>query len=63
MRGAGIDPGLVESIVAAPEVRAVDPDGNPILMGSHSDGRPLEIVIALDDPAFVITVIPRRKRR
>jgi hypothetical protein len=63
MRGVGIGPEVVESIVAAPEARAVDTDGNPILTGSHGDGQPLEIVIALDDPEFVITVIPRRKRR
>jgi hypothetical protein len=34
-----------------------------VLTGELEGGRPLEIVIALDDPEFVITVIPRRKRR
>lgn len=63
MRGAGIGRETVESIAAAPESRAVDSDGNPILIGADADGQPLEVVIALDDPEFVITVIPRRKRR
>jgi hypothetical protein len=35
----------------------VDSDGNPILIGTDDDGRLLEVVIALDDPEFVITVI------
>jgi len=63
MRGARIGQEAVESIAAAPESRAVDSDGNPILIGTDDDGRLLEVVIALDDPPFVITVIPRRKRR
>jgi hypothetical protein len=63
MCGAGLSVETVESIASAPESRTVDPDGNPILIGSCSDGQPLEIVVALDDPEFVITVIPRRKRR
>ena len=63
MRGADIGQEIVESIVAAPESRAVDSDGNSILSGADDRGRPLEVVIALDDPEFVITVIPRRKRR
>jgi len=63
MRGAGIGQAAVESIAATPEARAVDSDGNPILIGADDEGRPLEVVIALDDPEFVITVIPRRKLR
>ena len=60
---AGPRPPKRSGIASAPESRTVDPDGNPILIGSCSDGQPLEIVVALDDPEFVITVIPRRKRR
>lgn len=63
MRGAGIAQETVESIAAAPDSRAMDSEGNPILIGADDNGRSLEIVIALDDPEFVITVIPRRKRR
>jgi hypothetical protein len=63
MRGAGIGQAAVESIAAAPEARAVGSDGNPILIGADDEGRPLEVVIALEDPEFVITVIPRRKLR
>lgn len=62
MRGAGIDPIGVESLVAAPRLQTTDANGNAVLMGII-DGRCVEVVVALDDSGFVITVIPRRKRR
>jgi hypothetical protein len=63
MRGASLSPHVIEAIVSAPESRAVDSRGNPILTGTLKGDRPVEVVVALDDPEFVITVIPRRKRR
>lgn len=41
----------------------MDAAGNLIAVGECSDGRMVEIVLALDDPGYVITVIPRRKSR
>jgi putative aminopeptidase FrvX len=63
MRRAGIGQALVEEIVAASDSSWMDPDGNLVVVGRDGDGRPIEVVIALDDPGFVITVIPRRKIR
>jgi hypothetical protein len=62
MRGARVGQKTVESIVATPDSRAVDSDGNPILSGADDRGRAFEVVIALDDPEFVNTVIPRGRR-
>jgi hypothetical protein len=39
-----------------------DEAGNPIAIGRDSDGRRVKVVIAFDDPAYVITVIAKRKR-
>jgi hypothetical protein len=63
MRGANIDPEAIESIAAAPESQGADQDGNCVLIGTLDAGHSVEIVIALDDPDFVITVIPRRTQR
>jgi hypothetical protein len=41
----------------------MDDAGNLIAVGQCDDGRMVEIVLALDDPGYVITVIARRKRR
>lgn len=63
MRQAGLDAEEVDGIAAASEARRVDEAGNPIAIGRDSDGRLVEVVIALDDPGYVITVIARRKWR
>jgi hypothetical protein len=63
MRRERIWPRTIEEIVIAPERRRIDSKGNPIAVGRDSLGRTLEIVLALDDPGYVITVIARRKRR
>jgi hypothetical protein len=46
----------VAEIVALGRISRVDPDGRPIYAGRVSDGRLMEVVIALDDPSYVITV-------
>jgi len=63
MRRGRIWPRTVEEIVISPEHRRIDDKGNPIAVGRDSTGRTLEIVLALDDPDYVITVILRRKPR
>jgi hypothetical protein len=61
MRWGRLDRELVESLVAAPEARAEDLDGNPILFARDAEGRLVKIVVALDDPGFVITVITKER--
>jgi hypothetical protein len=63
MRRAKIQPSTVEAIVLAPEYRRVDDEGNSVAVGLDERGRTLEIVLASDVPAYVITVIVRRRRR
>jgi hypothetical protein len=63
MRGADVEPSVIEEIAAAPASHSTDSKGNPILTGYDDSGRLFEVVVALDDPEFVITVIPRRERR
>jgi hypothetical protein len=46
----------VAEIVAEGRVSRIDPDGRPIFAGQVRDGRLMEVVIALDDPGYVITV-------
>lgn len=61
MRGEKIWPAAVEAITAAPQAKRIDDKGNMIVVGRDSEGRTLEVVLALDDPDFVITVFPRRE--
>ncbi|HEX5375544.1 MAG TPA: DUF4258 domain-containing protein [Solirubrobacterales bacterium] len=63
MRRDGIAEKIVEAIAAMPDARRVDGRGNPIAIGRDERGRPIEIVVALDDLDYVITVIARRKQR
>jgi hypothetical protein len=63
MRGASLDPVEVEGMIASPDQWRMDDAGNPVAVGRSIDGRVVEIVIALDDPGYVITVIARRKKR
>jgi len=46
----------VAEIVAAGQVSRIDPNRRPVFVGRVSDGRLMEVVIALDDPGYVITV-------
>jgi hypothetical protein len=46
----------IAEIVAEGQVSRIDPDGRPIFAGRVHDGRLMEVVIALDEPGYVITV-------
>jgi hypothetical protein len=63
MRREKVWPLAVEEVVAVPETERIDEKGNPVAVGRDSTGRTLEVVVALDDRDFVITVIVRRKPR
>lgn len=56
MRLYGIAPEDVESTINEPAARNSDERGNARLLGTTSDGRRILVVIAGDDPDFVITV-------
>jgi Domain of unknown function (DUF4258) len=49
----------VESTIRDPETRELDDRGNARLTGETADGRPILVVVAGDDPDFVITVFLR----
>jgi len=49
----------VESTMREPATREFDDRGNTRLAGETADGRPILVVIAGDDPDFVITVFLR----
>jgi Domain of unknown function (DUF4258) len=49
----------VERTVASPARRDLDQRGNLRLAGKTGDGRPILVVVAVDDPGFVITVFLR----
>ena len=59
MRLYGIRPEDVESVIAAPAARELDERGNARLIARVGDGRRILVVVAGDDPGFVITVFPR----
>ncbi len=59
MRLYRISPRDVEAVVANPATRNLDDRGNARLAGATSDGRPILVVVARDDPDFVITVFLR----
>jgi hypothetical protein len=48
----------IESTMARPIQKVVDDDGNSRLTGLDGGGRAIIVVIAADDPAFVITTFP-----
>jgi hypothetical protein len=56
MRLHRLSPAEVAEIIAEGRVSRIDPDGRPIFAGRVRDGRLMEVVIALDDPGYVITV-------
>lgn len=49
----------VESMVGNPTKRDLDDKGNARLSGETGDGRPILVVVAEDDPNFVVTVFLR----
>jgi hypothetical protein len=59
MRLYGISFEDVEAVIAAPAAREVDERGNARLIAETGDGRRILVVVAGDDPSFVITVFPR----
>lgn len=59
MRPYGISVEDVEAVVAAPAVREVDERGNTRISATVDDGRRILVVVAGNDPGFVITVFPR----
>jgi hypothetical protein len=59
MRLYGITGEDVEATVAGPADQALDERQNVRLAGQTRDGRPILVVVAGDDPGFVITVFLR----
>jgi hypothetical protein len=59
MRLYGISRDDVESALASSAKRERDDRGNTRLRGETGDGRRILVVVAQDDPAFVITVFLR----
>lgn len=49
----------VESAIREPTTQELDDLGNTRLVGRTTDGRPILVVVAGDDPDFVITVFLR----
>ncbi|MDQ3629988.1 MAG: DUF4258 domain-containing protein [Actinomycetota bacterium] len=59
MRLYRISPQDVEAAVSKPARRDLDERGNARLAGETDDARPILVVVARDDPDFVITVFLR----
>jgi hypothetical protein len=59
MRLYGISQDDVDSVIASPTGRDRDDRGNARLSGETGDGRPILVVVAQDDPDFVITAFLR----
>lgn len=59
MRLYRIDAQDVQATVRDPVSRELDERGNARLGGETADGRPILVVVAGDDPDFVITVFVR----
>jgi hypothetical protein len=59
MRLYGIDDQDVEATIKAPAKRESDERSNARLSGETADGRPILVVVAADDPEFVITAFLR----
>ena len=56
MRLHGLAPEEVAAIARAATPATRDSRGRPIFAGRIADGRQIEVVMALDEPDFVITV-------
>jgi hypothetical protein len=63
MRKEGLARETIEAIALMADERRVDARGNPVAIGRDMRGQLIEVVIALDDLGYVITVIVRRKQR
>jgi Domain of unknown function (DUF4258) len=59
MRLYGISAADVAATIAEPAERTADQRRNARLAGTTGDGRPILVVVAGDDPDFVITVFLR----
>jgi hypothetical protein len=59
MRLYGITPEAIETVIQRSEARVRDDRGNTRVLGDTADGRTILVVIAGDDPEFVITVFLR----
>ncbi len=49
----------IEATMNEPVSRELDDRGNARLAGETADGRPILVVVAADDPDFVVTVFRR----
>jgi hypothetical protein len=58
MRLYEIQPSDIESTMVRPIRKVVDDDGNSRLTGLVAGDRAIIVVLAGDDPAFVITTFP-----
>jgi hypothetical protein len=58
MRLYGISPGDVDSVIVRPTTKDLDEQGNLRLTGVDRNGRAIIVLIAEDDPDFVITTFP-----
>jgi Domain of unknown function (DUF4258) len=58
MRLYKITPADVSAVVAAPVAVGADARGNRRLTGPDANGRAIIVVVADDDPDFVITTFP-----
>lgn len=59
MRLYRVGPEEIAATIASPIAHDVDGRGNARLSGVTTDGRPILVVVAGDDPDFVITVFLR----
>jgi hypothetical protein len=57
-RASAITRADVEAVVAAPSSADRDEEGNPRLTGPDANGRAIIVVVADEDPGFVITTFP-----
>jgi len=58
MRLYDISRGDVGAATSRPVRRSIDEHGNPQLTGMDCKGRAIIVIIAADDPEFVITTFP-----
>lgn len=58
MRLYGVSRADVESAAALPALTEIEEQGNQRLTGFGRDGRAIIVVVASDDPDFVITTFP-----
>lgn len=59
-RRDGLSKASVEAIIARPDRWYFGWDGKPNFLGSI-EGVPLRVVVALDEPDLIVTIIDRRR--